>query len=165
MGDITWLEAGLRNASNHACRDVVESLLNTPGLRVPSDEPQAAERRVGGVKRSIHTLFGTVSIRRNWYKAPPDSDGRFPLDTALGLVDGYTPALASLICRDAAKEPFALAGQDFLAHTGLEVDARQFQRLALRVGSEVESFLRADHGPGTECPPRTYIQVDGTGAR
>ena len=42
-------------------------------------------------------IFGEVAIKRNWYKAPEDSAGRFPLDTALGLVDGYTPALAGLI--------------------------------------------------------------------
>ena len=164
MGDIAWLETGLRNASNLACREVVEALLNKPGLRVPGDDKQTAERCVGGVKRAIHTLFGEVAIKRNWYKAPEDSAGRFPLDTALGLVDGYTPALAGLICRDAAKEPFALAGKDFQAHTGISVDARQFQRLALRIGTEVESFLRADHGAGIERPPRTYVQVDGTGA-
>lgn len=29
---------------------------------------------------------------------------------------------------------------------------------------EVETFLRADHGTGIERPPRTYVQVDGTGA-
>ena len=86
-----------------------------PGLRVPGDERRETERRVGGVERTIHTLFGTVAVRRAWYKAPGETDGRFPLDVALGLVDGYTPALAGLVCRDAAKEPFALAGRDHAA--------------------------------------------------
>ena len=163
IGDIRWLETGLREASNKACRDVVEGLLAMPGLRVPGDQRREAERCVTGVQRTIHTLFGQVPISRNWYKAT-GTDGRFPMDVALGLVDGYTPALAGLICRDAANEPFIHAGEGFEAHTGVEVDARQFQRLAVRIGLQVEEFLRADHGVGTDTPPRTYVQVDGTGA-
>lgn len=163
VGDIAWLEAGLREASDKACRGVVEGLLAMPGLRVPGDERQKGERRVGGVERTIHTRFGDVAVTRNWYKAPRE-EGRFPLDVALGLVDGYTPALASLIGRDAANQPFTHAGEEFTAHTGLVVDARQFQRLGWRIGENVEEFLRANHGPGTETPPRTYVQADGTGA-
>jgi len=163
VGDMTWLETGLRDASGKACRGVIEGLLAMPGLHVAGDKRREGERRVGGVERDIHTLFGDVAVTRNWYKAA-GKDGRFPMDVALGLVDGHTPALAGLISRDAANQPFTHAGEDFKAHTGLDVDARQFQRLALRVGLEVEEFLRADHGPGTAKPPRIYVQVDGTGA-
>jgi hypothetical protein len=163
VGDISWLEVGLRDASDKACRDVVEGLLALPGLRVPGDRRQAGERFVASVPRTIHTRFGEVPVARNWYKAP-GQEGRFPLDTALGLVNGYTPAMASLIGRDAANHPFVQAGAELTAHTGLAVEARQFQRLGRRLGEEVEQFLRANHGPGTEKPPRTYVQVDGTGA-
>lgn len=163
MGDITWLETGLRDATNRACRAVVEGLLAMPGLRVPGDERRNDERCVGGVARTIHTLFGDVAVTRNWYKAP-DADGRFPLDRALGLVDGHTPALTALICCDAAEQPFAQAQETFRAHTGLELEARQFQRLALRIGPDVEIFLHDNHGPGSERPPRVYVEVDGTGA-
>ena len=38
VGDIRWLEAGLQEASNQACRGVIEGLLAMPGLRVPGDE-------------------------------------------------------------------------------------------------------------------------------
>ena len=164
VGEIGWLETALRESSNQVCRSVLTSLLNTPGLQVPGDERRESERCVGQVPRTVHTLFGGVPVARNWYKAPNVPDGRFPLDRALGLIDGYTPALAALICRDAAKEPYAAAGLDFEAHTGVAVDGRQFQRLAMRLGDEVEVFLRADHGPGQERPPRVYVQVDGTGA-
>ncbi len=164
LGDMTWLELGLRDSSRNACRAVVEGLLAMPGLRIPGAERRENERRIGGVERTVHTLFGDVTVKRDWYKAPSDATGRYPLDRALGLVDGYTPALASLICRNAAREPFTHAGEDFKAYTGLDVDARQFQRLGLRVGLEAERFLRADHGPGTATPPRVYVLADGTGA-
>lgn len=164
LGDITWLERGLRDASNHACRDVVQGLLAMPGLRIPGDERREGERRIGGVERVIYTRFGEVKVQRNWYKAPQDEGGRFPLDLALGLIDGYTPALAGLIGRSAAREPFEHAAADFSAYTGLEVDPRQFQRLGLRIGLQAEAFLRAEHPRGTETPARAYVLVDGTGA-
>lgn len=164
VGDITWLETGLRETSNKACCGVIEGFLAMPGLHIPGDERREGERRVSGVERTVHTLFGDVSAQRNWYKADGDERGRFPLDVALRLVDGYTPALAGLICRSAAREPFEHAGADFKAYTGLEIEGRQFQRLGLRVGLMTEEFLRSDHGKGTDTPPRTYVMIDGTGA-
>lgn len=164
VGDIRWLETGLRETSTRACRDIVQGLLSLPGLRIPGDERRSGERRVGDVPRTVHTLFGDIELTRNWYKSSQAEGGRFPLDEALGLVEGYTPALAGLICRGAARQAFEQASEDFKAYTGLDVDARQFQRLGLRVGQMVERFLRTDHGLGTQAPPRAYVMIDGTGA-
>ena len=163
IGDITWLEKGLRECSNKACLEIVLGLLATPGLKVTGDERLEGERKVSGVSRKLHTIFGEGTVSRNWYK-PVDGDGRFPLDEALGLVDGYTPMLAGLICQAAATIPFMRAATDFNAYTGLAIEGRQFHRLANRVGQEVENFLRAKHGPATETPPRVYVMMDGTGA-
>lgn len=163
IGDITWLEKGLRECSNNACLEIITGLLGIPGLKVPGDERLAGERKLSGVSRTLHTIFGDASISRNWYK-PDDADGRFPLDEALGLVDGYTPLLTGLICKAAATIPFAQAANDFNAYTGLSIEGRQFHRLANRIGADVENFLRANHGPAIETPPRVYVMMDGTGA-
>lgn len=163
IGDITWLEKGLRECSNKACLEIILGLLSTPGLKVFGDECLDGERKVSGVSRTLHTIFGDGPISRNWYK-PADGDGRFPLDEALGLVDGYTPMLAGLICQAAATIPFNRAANDFNAYTGLAIEGRQFHRLANRVGHDVEKFLRAKHGAPTEAPPRVYVMMDGTGA-
>lgn len=163
IGDITWLEKGLRECSNKGCLEIILGLLATPGLKVPGDERLEGERKVSGVSRTVHTIFGDGSASRNWYKAA-DGEGRFPLDEALGLVDGYTPLLAGLICQAAATIPFNRAANDFNAYTGLAIEGRQFHRLANRVGCDVENFLRAEHGPATEAPPRVYVMMDGTGA-
>ena len=163
IGDITWLEKGLRECSNKACLEIILGLLATPGLKVSGDERLEGERKVSGVSRTLHTVFGNGPVLRNWYK-PVDGDGRFPLDEALGLVDGCTPMLAGLICQAAASIPFNRAASDFNAYTGLAIEGRQFHRLANRVGHDVENFLRAKHGPATETPPRVYVMLDGTGA-
>jgi len=163
IGDITWLEKGLRECSNQACLEIILGLLATPGLKVSGDERRKGERKVRGVSRTLHTIFGDGPISRNWYK-PGDGDGRFPLDEALGLVDGYTSLLAGLICQAAATLPFDRAASDFNAYTGLAIEGRQFHRLANRVGHDVENFLRAEHGPAKETAPRAYVMMDGTGA-
>jgi len=82
----------------------------------------------------------------------------------LGLIDGYTPGVAALIGRCAAEHPFQRAEESFRAYTGLTVDARQFPRLAERIGPLVEQFQRANRPSKEETPPRVYVATDGTGA-
>jgi len=146
------------------CRDVLRWLLALPGLRVPGDNARDGERQVGGQERTAHTLFGDIPLVRNYYHRPADGHGRFPLDEALGLIDGYTPGVAALIGRCAAEHPFQRAEESFHAYTGLTVDARQFPRLAERIGPLAERFLRAYRPSGEEPPPRVYVATDGTGA-
>ena len=146
------------------CRDVLRWLLALPGLRVPQDKAQEGERRVANQERIAHTLFGGIPLVRNYYHRPDTGGGRFPLDEALGLIDGYTPGVASLIGRCAAEHPFGHAEESFYAYTGLTVDRRQFPRLAALIGPQVERFLRAKCPSGEKTPPRVYIATDGTGA-
>jgi hypothetical protein len=164
VGDITWLEHGLRDTSQGMCRDVLQWLLALPGLRVPGDACEPGERRLTDEARTVHTLFGDIPVVRNYYHHPASGTGRHPLDNALGLVDGYTPGVAALVCRCAAEHPFGQAAESFHAYTGLRVDARQFPRLAQRVGPIVEHFLRASLPSGERTPPRVYVATDGTGA-
>jgi hypothetical protein len=163
VGDIRWLEDGLRTCANQGCLQILLGLLNSPSLRVPGDTCRQGERKVARVRRTLHTLFGEGEVFRSWYKHPGE-EGRFPLDEALGLINGHTPRLAGLMGRAAARAPFEQASSDFREYTGLEVCGRQFQRLASEVGAQTEAFLRADHGRGREKPPRVYVLMDGTGA-
>lgn len=158
------MEHGLREKSQQLCRNVLGWLLKLPDLRVPGDRAEPGERRVSSQKRIINTLFGPVPVVRNYYHRAEDGRGRFPLDEALGLIDGYTPGVAALIGRAAAELPFQRAANSFCAYTGLQVDARQFPRLAERIGPQLEEFLRAGHPSGEAKPPRVYVAVDGTGA-
>ena len=146
------------------CRDVLRWLLALPGLRVPQDCAQPGERRICGQERVAHSLFGDIPLVRNYYHRPAEGRGRFPLDEALGLIDGYTPGVASLIGRCAAEHPFHGAEESFRAYTGLTVNARQFPRLAEHIGPLAERFLRANRPSGEDRPPRVYVATDGTGA-
>lgn len=164
LGDITWLEHRLRDTSQGMCRDVLQWLLALPGLRVPGASLKPGERRVPSQTRTVHTLFGDITVSRTYYHHPSDGTGRFPLDEALGLIDGYTPGLAALIARCAAEHPFKRAAESFEAYTGLKVDGRQFPRLAAHIGPMTEQFLQANLPSGEKTPPRVYVATDGTGA-
>lgn len=164
LGDITWLEHSLRETSQGMCRDVLRWLLALPGLRVPGDAPRPGEHRIGKQERTAHTLFGGIPLVRNYYHNPAEGVGRFPMDEALGLIDGYTPGLATLIGRCAAEHPFQGAAASFRAYTGLTVAARQFPRLAEYIGPRAEQFLRSSISSGEPIPPRVYVATDGTGA-
>ena len=86
VGDIRWLEIGLRETSTRVCRKLPEGLLTLPGLHIPEDERREGERCVGNVKRTIHTFFGDIEIKRNGYKTAEADAGRFPLDETLRLL-------------------------------------------------------------------------------
>jgi hypothetical protein len=146
------------------CRAVLRWLLTLPGLRVAGDDPRPGERRISDQERTAHTLFGDIPLVRNYYHNPANGTGRFPMDEALGLIDGYTPSLAALIGRCAAQHPFQHAEDSFRAYTGLTVDARQFPRLAGYIGPLAERFLRSNLPSGEKLPPRVYVATDGTGA-
>jgi len=146
------------------CRDVLGWLLALPDLRVPGDATAPGERCLAQQARTIHTLFGDIAVVRNYYHHPQRGHGRFPLDEALGLIDGYTPGVAALIGRCAAEHPFQQAEESFRAYTGLTVEARQFPRLAAFIGPLAEHFLRAKLPSTEKVPPRVYVATDGTGA-
>jgi hypothetical protein len=164
LGDISWIEYPLREGSQKMCCAILQWLLQLPDLQVPEDVAKPGERSIPNQYRRIHTLFGQIEIRRNYYYHATEHRGRFPLDEAIGLIDGYTPAVACLIGRCAAEQSFQQAEASFFAYTGLKVEARQFPRMAEYLGPLAERFLRADLCSQEPCPPRVYVATDGTGA-
>lgn len=87
---------------------------------------------------------------------------RYPLDEALQLLDGFTPATAKLICRFASREPYQVASTELAATTGLQIDARRIQRLVQKVGP---AFRRLQNTlpQQKDTVPRMYVLADGTG--
>jgi len=162
--DLSWLEVGLRDCSNQGCLQILLGLINSPGARLEGDGPEEAERCVGRVPRTIHTLFGDGLLLRKGYQKD-GSPIRFPADKSLGLLRGHTARRAELLVRAAARAPFEQAAADVAAYTGLPVAGRSLQRLARDVGARMERFLRRDSLPETPTrAPRVYVLMDGTGA-
>jgi hypothetical protein len=73
----------------------------------------------------VDTLFGPLCVRRNYY-TDGQGGGRAPLDEALGMVEGCTPALARLMCRAGAVEHYEAAAASLNEYSGLTVNGVAF---------------------------------------
>jgi hypothetical protein len=126
--------------------------------------PQPGEQRKGRETLQVQCLFGTFPLRRDYYYHPAKKQGRYPADAVLGLEVGYTPALARLICLEGADEPGYEKAQRHLAETGgIEVSARQIQRVVQRVGRDAQVWQERAAQPGRCAAPVMYVSGDGTG--
>lgn len=122
--------------------------------------PKPTQRRIGRRALQIDTLFGTASMERDYYLGP--DGGHCPADAALGLEGSATPALARLVCRAAAQQPYGAASGDLAAYGAIVVDERQIQRLVQRIAPAVDPWLAGLPVSATVVPV-LYVSCDGTG--
>jgi hypothetical protein len=132
-------------------------------LSIPDNASRPGEKCHAGRKLDLHSIFGRVELRRNYFYAPGEAGGRFPLDEALGLVESFSPAVARLAARAAAREGYEAASQDLAALAGLEIEGRQIHRLVNLVGGKVAAELERGPVPDRGSIPILYVEVDGTG--
>jgi hypothetical protein len=127
-------------------------------------QPKPGEHRKGRETLYVQGLFGTAPIQRDYYHHPGKKQGHYPADAALGLEGSYTPALARLICLEGADEPGYEKAERHLAETGgIEVSARQIQRVVQRVGQDAQTWQEREAQPGACDAPVLYVSGDGTG--
>jgi len=157
------VELGLREALFKDGRALLERLYNQPDLSVPDNTSGPGEKCHPKRVKDIHTLFGTIAVRRNYFYQPETNTGRFPFDQALGLVQSFSPGLVRLAARAAAKEGYESASQDLLVQAGVTLEGRQIQRLVNLVAPGVATQLEQGANTDTALIPILYAEVDGTG--
>ena len=166
MGSLGLLEQGLWQALRQDGARLLEQLLNDPTLPVPDAQPQPGEAPYGRRGVVIPTVLGLIAVRRTYLYDETRQQGRFPLDRALRLVDGYSPTVAQWMCRAAAcAGSYTAAQEDLRIYAGLEIDARQIQRLVERMGPRLTQWR--EHQPAAFNPLAGDIfcvGTDGTGA-
>lgn len=164
IGNIEWIETGLKVALFSDACVLLSELLSDPDLGVEGDEKRPGEKRGGTQERTVLSLFGEVSLRRNYYYDPACKTGRYPMDEALGLENRYTPGTVRLICRAAARDSYQAGSADLKAYAGLDVDSRQINRMARRMGPGMREQLESETVAEETAPvPRMYVSCDGTG--
>jgi hypothetical protein len=77
------------------------------------------------------------------------------------LEGAYTPALARMMYRAAAKNSYAEASQDLFEYAGVKVGERQIQRLVREVAPAVAPWLKTRQDKPERA--RMYVSGDGTG--
>jgi len=123
------------------------------------DHPEGGH---GTRTRTVLSTVGPVQITRA-YVVNGDGERSFPLDEAMGLVGGCTPAAAGLACWAGAQSAsYDLAGAALARMAGLAVPGRRVQRLVNLCAEEAAAWAaergREDHAGGI-----LNIQADMTG--
>ena len=104
---------------------MIEELLADPQLVVAGADKRPGEKRGGTHEKTMLSLFGEVRLRRDYYYNPQIGCGRYPLDQALGLQNGYTPAVVRLMCRAGARDSYEESSADLSAYAGIDVSAQE----------------------------------------
>ena len=118
------LEEKLRDALREDARHCLEDLLNDPAVKVPADHTRAGESCHGRRANTVDSVFGPLTLRRNYYSQRDQTGGRAPLDESLGVVEGCTLGLARLMGRAGALEPYEDASQSLEVYCGLRIEGR-----------------------------------------
>jgi len=165
---VQQLEVLLRTALFKPANGLVGVLLQQAADRIDAAyQPKPGQQRKGRQALQVHGIFGTFELQRDYYYHEGKKQGHYPADAALGLEKDNTPALARLICLEAADEPSYQKAEDHLRETGgMEVSARQIQRLVQSVGPAAQDWQEREALaplPGTKPVPIMYVSGDASG--
>jgi hypothetical protein len=159
------LEVLVRAAVFKSANAIVGWLLQQAADRIDaSSQPRPSQQYKGRVRIGVDGMFGQFPLERDYYYHPGKQEGHYPADAALGLEGGYTPALARLMCLEGADESSYQKAELHLAETGgIQVQARQIQRLVQQVGAAAQQWQEREAIPGGKKVPIMYVSADGTG--
>ena len=127
-----------------------------------------------GIRRKeLMTILGPVAYNRSLFQCPACQATRYPGDEALDVV-GTTrsPGLRRMMARAGSQSTYKDGRDDLKIYAGLEVSAKDVERVAERIGQEMEAWsererqeiLSRDSQPEPEKDiPVFYVSYDGTG--
>ena len=163
------LEVLVRTAVFKPANALVGHLLQAAADRIDAAyQPKPGQVRQERVACEVQGLFGRFPLVRDYYYHAGKKQGHSPVDAALGVEVGYTPALARILCLEGADESSYQKAEAHLAETGgIGVSARQIQRVVQRIGSPAQAWQERAVQPA-QCErseaPVFYVSADGTGA-
>jgi hypothetical protein len=163
VGNLEAVELGLREALFKDGRRLLQALLEKADSWLPDQASQPGEKCHPDRPKEVQTIFGPIQMRRRYFYAATRHTGRAPLDEALGLWHGFSPALVRLAARAGAREGYEAASQDLLELASIRIEGRQIQRLVNGVAPQVAAQLEAGPELNTAPVPILYIEADGTG--
>jgi hypothetical protein len=115
------------------------------------------------VKRVL-TVVGPIALKRKYYYDTHCKAGRCPKD---GVYDvegtSFSPGVRRIMGRVGAYRAFGLGEEDIHEMVGIEVTAKEIERISHRLGGEAEGFSR-EGAEATDASTKTvYVCMDGTG--
>ena len=127
-----------------------------------------------GVRRKeLRTILGRVAYDRSRFLCPACRATRYPGDEAMDVV-GTTrsPGLRRMMARAGSQSTFKDGREDLRIYAGLDVSAKDVERVAEGIGQQMESWSererqetlsREEHPEPEKDIPVMYVSYDGTG--
>jgi len=154
---------------------MLESLLNADGgghvgSVIPCDNEHSAVF-VDYREKRLLTILGEVTVKRAYYHDQKCHRGFCPKDDTLDISGtSYSPGVRRLMSTVGAMRPFDLGHNDLAILAGIRVNAKEVERQAHIVGTQVEKFHQKQANDALsnktipiKAVPRMYISMDGTG--
>ena len=165
---VQQLERLVRTAIFKPATALVGDLLQGAADRIDTAyDPKPGQQCKGRESLTVHCLFGSFKLERDYYYHEGKKQGHYPADAALGLEQGNTPALARLVCLEGADEASYQKAQNHLRETGgIDVSARQIQRLVQPVGAAAQNWQEREAQkpePSSKAVPIMYVSGDASG--
>jgi hypothetical protein len=173
--DLEALEFHIRSSMHSVGGMLLERLINSDGgdyrgRTIRSEEGQMFEFKEYRDKEVL-TVLGPVTVRRAYYYDQDCGEGFCPKDAALDIAEtSFSPGVRRIMARVGAYRPFGLGHEDIKEMAGIEVDPKAIERIAHRLGEQVEEFYQEEgrrllSGKIVPLRPVTtmYICMDGTG--
>ena len=162
---VQQLEVLVRTAIFKPANALVGVLLQAAADRIDAAyQSKPGQQRKGRESVQVHGLFGAFKLERDYYYHQGKKQGHYPADAALGLEGSHTPALARLMCLEGADDSSYQKAENHLLETGgIQVSARQIQRVVQRVGAAAQVWQERQAQPGGSLVPILYVSGDGTG--
>lgn len=123
-------------------------------------------RYQGRREKEYSTTVGSLKLQRAYYHCPNCGKGFFPRDKALGLDEGSSsPGLKRMIATTAALVSFQETTQLLQELASIKVEAKQVERIAEKLGEEIDKYERTETQPFEQMPALStmYLGCDGTG--
>ncbi len=123
--------------------------------------------------KPLLTILGPVDYQRSWFQCPACTQTRYPGDEQLDVVHTTrSPGLRRMMARAGSKSTFKEGRDDLKIYAGIEVSAKDVERVAEMTGVDMErwsaqqrqSFLEQDMPvPLGNTISTMYLSYDGTG--
>ena len=124
-------------------------------------------------EKELLTILGTVPYSRSMFQCPICQATRYPGDEVLDVVETTrSPGLRRMMARAGSKSTFKEGRDDLKVYAGIEVSAKDVERVAEGIGYQMEVWSRQEREgilrqseslrPDNTLPI-LYISYDGTG--
>jgi hypothetical protein len=173
--DLEAWEIGLRERMHRVGAVLLEQLLNGNGQGYEGSQSSCPQGHstvfVEHRSKQVLTVLGPVLVRRAYYHCPRCQAGRIPRDEVLDIVgSSFSPGVRRMMSRVGSKESFQDGRQDLQELAGLQVTAKQVERVSEYLGQQAQSWRApacsldsSNKVVKWKSIAKLYIAYDGTG--